>query len=202
MSAPDSRPFPYLLILEQSKTEKILNDSLVQQGHSVQWNKELVGFAQAADSVTATVRDADGREETVQADWLVGADGGRSIVRRTLNIWFAGLEAPPGVVVCAGLWGELTLPCDQMTIAFSDHAFTGFFPMTNGHCRVLGTVTPGLEGRESITFDDVARDFDQRLQMDVRLSNPAWISLYHSHRVVATLRTISLLCSRRCGTHP
>ena len=150
--------------------------------------RSLVGFAQAADSVTATVRDADGREETVQADWLVGADGGHSIVRRTLNIPFAGKTYQESLFVL-DCEASLALPRDQMTIAFSDHAFTGFFPMTNGRCRVLGTVPPGLEGRESITFDDVARDFDQRLQMDVRLSNPAWISLYHSHhRVVATFR--------------
>jgi 2-polyprenyl-6-methoxyphenol hydroxylase-like FAD-dependent oxidoreductase len=180
--------FPYLLILEQSKTEKILNDFLAHHGHAVEWNTELVDFTQAAESVTATIRHADGQEETVQADWLVGADGGHSLVRRTLNIPFAGKTYQESLFVL-DCEASLALPRDQMTIAFSEKAFTGFFPMSNGRCRVLGTVPEGLEGQDTITFDDVARNFEQRMQMDVQLYNPAWISLYHSHhRVVATFR--------------
>ena len=180
--------YPYLLILEQSKTEKILNDFLACHGHDVEWNTELVDFTQAADSVTATIRHADRQEETVQAEWLVGADGGHSLVRRTLNIPFAGKTYQESLFVL-DCEASLALPRDEMTIAFSEKAFTGFFPMTNGRCRVIGTVPEGLEGRDTITFDDVARDFDQRLHMDIRLYNPAWISLYHSHhRVVATFR--------------
>ncbi len=180
--------FPYLLILEQSKTEKILNDFLARHGQDVTWNTELVDFSQSADVVTATLRAADGQEEVVQAEWLVGADGGHSLVRRTLGIPFAGKTYRESLFVL-DCETSMALPRDEMTVAFSEHAFTGFFPMTNGRCRVLGTVPPGLEGAETITFEDIAKDFDQRMQMDIRLYNPSWISLYHSHhRVVASFR--------------
>jgi 2-polyprenyl-6-methoxyphenol hydroxylase-like FAD-dependent oxidoreductase len=180
--------FPYLLILEQSKTETILNDFLARYGHAVEWHTELVDFTQTTEAVTATLRRADGLEETVRVDWLVGADGGHSVVRRQLNIPFAGKTYQESLFVL-DCETSLSLPRDEMTIAFSERAFTGFFPMTNGRCRVLGTVPPGMEGQNTITFEDVAKDFDKRLHMDVGLANPAWISLYHSHhRVVTTFR--------------
>jgi 2-polyprenyl-6-methoxyphenol hydroxylase-like FAD-dependent oxidoreductase len=40
--------------------------------------------------VEATLRHADGRQETVLADWLAGCDGAHSIVRHTLAAPFSG----------------------------------------------------------------------------------------------------------------
>lgn len=45
---------------------------------------ELVGLAQDEDGVTATLRDAQGGEQSVRTRYLVGCDGGRSTVRETL----------------------------------------------------------------------------------------------------------------------
>ena len=56
----------------------------------VTFGRRLTGFTQDADGVTATVTDADGREERVRATYLVGADGGRSTVRNGLGIAMRG----------------------------------------------------------------------------------------------------------------
>ena len=47
----------------------------------------LVGLTQDDDGVTATLTTG----ETVRATWLVGADGGRSTVRKTLRVPFPGV---------------------------------------------------------------------------------------------------------------
>lgn len=52
---------------------------------------ELVGFEQNAAFVRAVIREIDtGRQETVEADYMVGCDGGASAVRRSLGIRFVG----------------------------------------------------------------------------------------------------------------
>ena len=180
--------FPYLLMLEQSNTEAMLEGLLNRLGHSVERRTELLELGDAADGVTATARHGDGTEEVIEADWLIGADGAHSMVRQMLGIPFTGTTYEQSLFVldCEVLPG---LPRDAMYVVMSDQAFTGFFPLTNGRSRVLGTVPPGLEGRETLTFDDVAAGFDRRVRMSVRLQNPAWISLYRSHhRVVSTFR--------------
>lgn len=180
--------YPYLLMLEQSNTEALLTGLLDRLGHAVERKTELLGFDDTTDGVTATVRHGDGAEEIVEAGWLVGADGTHSVVRQGLGIPFSGKTYDQSLFVldCEVL---PRLPRDAMYVVMSEQAFTGFFPLTNGRSRVLGTVPPGLEGRETITFDDVATGFDRRVRMPIRLQNPAWISLYRSHhRVVSSFR--------------
>src|SRR5262245_37258634 len=81
--------FPYLLILEQSKTEPLLIDFLQRQGHQVEWQTELVSFTQDQDGVSATLKQLD-KEEKIETDWLVGCDGASSRVRKMLEIAFGG----------------------------------------------------------------------------------------------------------------
>ena len=49
-------------------------------------------FHQASDKLTATVVDVkSGQQQTIEADYLVGCDGGRSIIRRALAIPYQGV---------------------------------------------------------------------------------------------------------------
>ena len=45
----------------------------------------LSGFTQDADGVTATLEHADGRTETVRAQYLAGCDGARGVVRAAIR---------------------------------------------------------------------------------------------------------------------
>jgi 2-polyprenyl-6-methoxyphenol hydroxylase-like FAD-dependent oxidoreductase len=53
----------------------------------------LLRFVEGADGVTATIVDAAGNEETIEADFLIGADGGASTVRQGLGIAMTGNAA-------------------------------------------------------------------------------------------------------------
>ncbi|WP_410569069.1 FAD-dependent monooxygenase [Amycolatopsis sp. cmx-4-61] len=81
-----SRPYPTGWFLGQSQTEGILRDRLAEFGVRVELATALTGFEQDADGVTATLSTG----ETVRAAYLVGADGGRSFVRKALGIAFEG----------------------------------------------------------------------------------------------------------------
>jgi 2-polyprenyl-6-methoxyphenol hydroxylase-like FAD-dependent oxidoreductase len=61
---------------------------------TLRYNTELVSFAEAADGVRATIRDTiTGNIDTVQAQYMVGTDGGASTVRETLEIPMSGNPA-------------------------------------------------------------------------------------------------------------
>ena len=75
-------PFPYIIDLPQAQTETILREYLATFGAQPEWGVELVGFTQDGQGMTATLRHADDREETVRAAWLVGCDGAHSATRR------------------------------------------------------------------------------------------------------------------------
>lgn len=82
-------PYPLPLMVPQFKTERVLRERLCELGGSVEFACELVDFAEDADGVTVRLARPSG-EETLRVRWLVGADGGRSTVRRALNIDFPG----------------------------------------------------------------------------------------------------------------
>ncbi|MCD9142778.1 FAD-dependent monooxygenase [Streptomyces albireticuli] len=100
-AAGPATPYPELLMLPQWRTVEVLYGRLEDLGGAVDFSTEMTGFSQDGDGVTATLRRADGSEETVRAGYLVGADGGRSAVRKALGVPFTGEPVDPRPVLIA-----------------------------------------------------------------------------------------------------
>ena len=78
----------------QNMFDPILRDfAAAQPGVTMRYRTRLVSFAQDADGVTAEVEDANGARERIRAQYLVGCDGGRSLVRETLGVGMVGTAA-------------------------------------------------------------------------------------------------------------
>jgi 2-polyprenyl-6-methoxyphenol hydroxylase-like FAD-dependent oxidoreductase len=90
-------PYPNVWLLPQSRTEGILRARLAELGGAVERGTELTGFEQGEEQVTATLTCA-GSVSRVRARYLLGADGGHSVVRKTLGV---ALEGGPIEGVCA-----------------------------------------------------------------------------------------------------
>jgi len=60
---------------------------------TLRYETELLAFEERADGVRAGVRNAESQAETIEADYMVGADGGSSIVREQLGIGMSGNPA-------------------------------------------------------------------------------------------------------------
>ncbi len=79
---------PYGLGLWQSHIERILAGWVDELGVTVQRGREVIGFAQ--DTTGVDVELSGG--ESMRAEYLVGCDGGRSLVRKTAGIEFSGSD--------------------------------------------------------------------------------------------------------------
>jgi 2,4-dichlorophenol 6-monooxygenase len=86
-----------MIDLPQTYLEPILLSKAAERGAVVRLNTELVDFEQDEDGVTARLRDRPrGREHTVRARYLVGADGGRSLVADKLGLPMEGRMGKAG----------------------------------------------------------------------------------------------------------
>jgi 2-polyprenyl-6-methoxyphenol hydroxylase-like FAD-dependent oxidoreductase len=79
----------YVLGLWQSHYERILADWVLGElGAPIIRGREVVGLAQDADGVDVELSD----DSWLRAEYLVGCDGGRSVVRKAAGIDFVGLD--------------------------------------------------------------------------------------------------------------
>jgi 3-(3-hydroxy-phenyl)propionate hydroxylase len=90
----DLTPYPYRLQCEQFKVTRLLTRLIAEHANGqVAFSRKLLGFEQDASGVTLKV-EAPLEIETWRADYLIGADGANSIVRKWLETPFDGFTYP------------------------------------------------------------------------------------------------------------
>ena len=95
----DDTRHPFVVQCEQFKTAKLLLERLRGLSNvEVKFSHEVIDVSQNADSVSIEVRSPDGVERYTGA-YLIGADGGRSIVRKQCSIAFEGFTWPERFIV-------------------------------------------------------------------------------------------------------
>ena len=83
-------PFPFRLMLEQHKICGMLIERLKQHPNcTLLMQHRITQVTHRGDDVTATVETPAG-EKTFHADWMIGCDGGRSQVRKSMRVEFSG----------------------------------------------------------------------------------------------------------------
>src|ERR1700761_3002996 len=192
LSTVDS-PYKFVLLIQQSETERLLEEQLATFGVNVERQVQLEGFVQSADGVTCNLDYSDGRQETVEADWLIGCDGAHSTVRHTLaktfegstllNDWIladlhiAGLDGPPAISIHWHVDGVLAL-----------------FPLGGTRYRLIadaGSSTSTTIGEhQTPTLAQVQQILITRGPKGVAGSEPVWLSNFTiNERKVADYRT-------------
>jgi len=95
----DATGNPYRVQCEQSKLTRILLDQLSSQPNfQIEFGSAVQGVTQDGDKVEIAVQ-RNGHNERHRARWLIGADGARSDVRRSLGIAFEGFTWPERFLV-------------------------------------------------------------------------------------------------------
>jgi 3-(3-hydroxy-phenyl)propionate hydroxylase len=92
----------YLLALKQNHIERILAGWVDELGVPVHRGVEVTGFTQDDASVDVALSDGN----SLRAEYLVGCDGGRSLVRKTAGIEFPGWDATTSWLIAEAEWTE------------------------------------------------------------------------------------------------
>ncbi|MFD0402919.1 FAD-dependent monooxygenase [Kitasatospora sp. NPDC127121] len=91
----DGNPL-YALPVPQHRIEQALAERARELGVTVHHGREVTGLTQDEAGVTVEVHGPDGPQR-LRARYLVGADGGRSTVRKLAGIGFPGVTSPDPV---------------------------------------------------------------------------------------------------------
>lgn len=176
--------FPFLLMLEQSKTEKLLLKFIGEYGHTVERGVLFKSFIQDNETTTSVVILPDGSEQSIVSKYIIAADGAKSTIRDFLNIPFEGKTYPKPIFIL-DCKAQTELIPGEISFAFSNSSVAGFFPLKNSRWRIDSNLPPELEKREQIKFEDIEKDFHLWTRMNVTFQGYEWFSVAHSHQKYA-----------------
>ena len=159
----------YGLALRQSHIERILADWVEELAVPIYRNSEVTGFVQDATGIDVALSGG----KTLRANYLVGCDGGRSLVRKRAGIDFAGSDP-----TLSNLMAEVEMR-DEPVWGLR-HDAIGFHGLSKAESgRVLVVVTEATLDR---TGEPGLRDLSDALVAvfgtDFGVQNPAWISRF------------------------
>ena len=185
----DDTPYPFAVQCGQHKIANMGIDRLRKFAHAeVRFSARVVALEAADDRIDVEV-ETDRGTEKVSGSYLIGADGGRSTVRKALGIEFEGYTFPERFLV-------LTTPFDfaaergaGFRCYFSDpDEWANLFKVAGddgrGRWRVVFPTLPG-ESDEQVFNDDAVQ---RRLQKFFPKRGPYPVvhrNLYHVHQRVA-----------------
>ncbi len=87
--------YPYGLGLWQNHIERLLADWVTERGVLIHYGREVTGFAHDDTGVDVQVSDGG----SLRAAYLVGCDGGRSLIRKAAGIDFPGWDASTSYLI-------------------------------------------------------------------------------------------------------
>jgi 2-polyprenyl-6-methoxyphenol hydroxylase-like FAD-dependent oxidoreductase len=176
-------PYPFVLIVEQGKHEKLLHEYIKSNSREVRWQTELVNFTQNESVVRANVRNANGSIDEVEAKYLVGCDGASCSVRHSLGLTFEG-STFERLFYVADVEINWEFKHDSLYVCLAENTSTAFFPMAGGETnyRIVGTF-PEDHPREvnEILYEEVEKQIvtDTGINLDITKVN--WFSVYKVH---------------------
>ncbi|PIQ22038.1 MAG: pentachlorophenol monooxygenase [Cytophagales bacterium CG18_big_fil_WC_8_21_14_2_50_42_9] len=177
----DKSPFPYMYVLEQSKTEQLLLQFLAQYHIAVEWNTQLLSLEQNEEEVTVTLHYKDISEEELTVPWLVGADGSQSRVRQELYIDFLGGSYEHTFLV-ADTEIDWKYNHQELFLCLSEKTLAAIFPMAGERrYRLVSFLPPKLDRNTKPDFATVARSLEKDLGLNLKFRNTNWYSTYRLH---------------------
>ncbi|HEX5200715.1 FAD-dependent monooxygenase [Paractinoplanes rhizophilus] len=173
-------PYPYLMVLEQSRNEEILYESLQKLGVDVRWETAVTAVTQTDDGVEAKVGN-----DTVRARFCVGCDGSGSAIRKHRRIPFEGTTNPHRFYVLDGL-GAAGLVEGAVNVRPGGADFMLAFPMKGrGSWRLIGLVRDE-DGDGELAEEDVV---PRLRKFAVTYHESRWFATYRvHHRIAAAFR--------------
>ncbi|PNG92790.1 FAD-dependent monooxygenase [Streptomyces malaysiensis] len=170
----------YTFLVPQQRIERMLAERAAELGVDIRRGHEVVGLTQGEKSVTVELRE----QAPIEAEFVVGADGGRSAVRKLAGIAFPGVttddsvsrtghvSVPPDAV---GADGGLTVPGFGVVPPFqhlrTERGLIAWVPSQDGDPKLL-TVEWGQPAEGEASLDELRASARRVLGADITLGPP------------------------------
>ncbi|WP_281975134.1 FAD-dependent monooxygenase [Halobacillus litoralis] len=179
--------FPFLSILPQSETERLLENNLPAE--PVQWSTKLIDIQHHEDSARATVIKG-GEEYDICARYVIGCDGAHSKTRKLVQMPFEG-ESENITVMLGDV--EINEPSlnNKLSLISTQRGLLFFAPFQNNYTRVIAIDfdKQGSNFPEEVTLDEIQASVTKLYPESLQLENPFWLSSFTaSHRQVPSYK--------------
>lgn len=159
----------YVLALWQTHIERLLADWVGELAVTLYREGEVIGFVQDAGGVDIALADG----ASLRAEYLVGCDGGRSLVRKTAGIAFPGWDATTSWLIA-----EAELTDEPKWGMHRDAAgIHGIGKAEGGTARIVLT-EPQLRVDDEPGLGEVSQALIGIYGTDYGIHNPTWISRF------------------------
>jgi 3-(3-hydroxy-phenyl)propionate hydroxylase len=161
----------YVLGLTQNHIERILGEWVGELGVPIHRDREVTGFAQDDTGVDVALSDG----QSLRAEYLVGCDGGRSVIRKSAGIDFPGWDATVSWLIAEvetteePAWGF-------RTDALGSHAIGRRSP--DGPVGIVLTEKQVGSSKSEPTLRDVREALIDIYGTDFGIHSPTWISRF------------------------
>lgn len=162
--------FNYWLGLSQNQIEKMLAEWVAELGVPIHRNSEVLDLVQREAGVDVELKD--GRR--MRARYLVGCDGGRSVVRRKAGIDFEGWDATLSYLIFEGSMSE----APAWGIRHGERGTNALGPLDEGR-RVGGVVTEQqLHPADEPTLEELRAALVAAYGTDYGVHDVTWLSRF------------------------
>ncbi|MFY0611458.1 MAG: FAD-dependent monooxygenase [Hyphomicrobiaceae bacterium] len=183
-------PYPYLFILEQSRNEALILDTITNQGGDVQWGTQVTDVNQIHEGYTGTLKRHDGSSEMFECQYLIGCGGASSPVRHFLGMPFRG-GTNEQLFFVADIELEVDLEKQGLLLAINKSEFLAFFPMSGPQqYRAIGVLPQSIKNPDDFSFDDLKDHIEGNFGLPAKVIGHSWHAGYRvHHRIVDNFRS-------------
>ena len=172
---------PYPLTILQPVIERLLEERAAELGLRVRRSAEVTGARQDEDGVSVELNAGPAPQaapSTLRARYLVGCDGGRSVVRKLADIDFPGTAA-----TMTSLIGDVELPELTEDYIWGGRGEGGHYSAINfepGWHRVITSEYDHVTDPEGpVTFEQLRASLIKLIGTDYGMRNPRWVSRFN-----------------------
>lgn len=185
-------PFPKVLYSGQDVIERTLTEQAAAKGVPVERGRKVTALHQDADGVTVIVAtmsaegETAGPTETPRSRYLVGADGGKGFVRKSLGLDFepTKLAGRANWQIDAKLTRQRSTDADRLWFFVYHHGFAGVLPVWEGYHRMFFLEEGALPDRGPTLEELQERAREVTGDGTLIFSDPIWLShgkFQHGH---------------------
>lgn len=178
--------YPFILMLPQSVTEKLLTEKLKKSKIRIERSLELTDIKKTNNGMVSTIQLPDGNIEEIVSDWVIACDGANSTVRKKCQIAFPGADMPEQFMVADATMSsflpnhEIHAFFDKGTIFPEKGTLFAAFPWGQKNYRLSANLyveTP----RQIYTEQEVREIVAERTHGNYVVESISWVSPFWIH---------------------